>query len=70
LVSAGRVEGGLDVQAVIDDVRDELDVCLGLVPAAHDAERGHVPSFDMKPGMMVWSGRLRGARTLGWRHPA
>ena len=25
-----------------------------------------VPSFSMKPGMIVWSGRLRGASVFGW----
>src|SRR5262245_42631068 len=33
-----RLEGLLDVQAVVDDVRDDLDVGLRLIPASHHPE--------------------------------
>ncbi len=38
LGEARRFHGGLDVHAVVDDVRHELRMGLGLVESAHDAE--------------------------------
>ena len=38
LGEAARLERLLDVEPVVDDVRDKLRVGLGLVEAAHDSE--------------------------------
>ena len=50
---------------MVNHIRHELRVGLRLIPPAHDAERHVIPSFAMKPGMIVCSGRLRGASTFG-----
>ena len=48
MVPAGAVAGGLDVEAVVDAVDDDLRLALRLHVAAHDAE-GH-------PGLAVFGG--------------
>jgi hypothetical protein len=66
-MDARRVAGFLQVHAEIDQVDHDLRMPLRLHRAAHHPKLIHgLPSLVMKAGMMVWNGRLPGAKLFGW----
>ena len=66
---AGRVDGALHVEPVVEQVDHELQMALRLHEAAADPESGcscTVFAASLR-GMIVWNGRLPGARRFGMR---
>ena len=66
VLDAGRIARFLQVHAEIDQIDEDLHVSLRLhSPPITPNETSGAPSFVTNPGMIVWNGRLPGARRSG-----